>query len=151
MNEKPDTPHIHRISVAPKKGQRKTNVDRAVIESGGGIVGDAHGGSARPLSLLPLESFVKVEHPDLDVSPGDFAENITTIALDFTRLAVGTRLRLGSTVEVQVIQIGKECHNGCVIRDTVGDCIMPREGVFAKTISGGEIFVGDTIEILTDH
>jgi len=148
MKTNSDTPHIHRISISPTKGERKTNVDHAVIQTGGGIVGDAHGGSGRPLSLLPLESFVKVKHPDLEVRPGDFAENITTLALDFARIAVGTRLRLGEQVEIEIIQIGKECHQGCVIRETVGDCIMPREGVFARTIIGGEISVGDPIEVL---
>ncbi|MEJ2722464.1 MAG: MOSC domain-containing protein [bacterium] len=145
-----DNPRIHKISVAEKKGERKKNIDHATVVAGGGIQGDAHGSSARPLSLLPLESFVKVRHPDLDVHPGDFAENITTVELDFTHLTIGTRLRLGKSVEVEIIQIGKECHNGCVIRQTVGDCIMPREGVFARIITGGEISAGDPIEILVE-
>ncbi|UCH83469.1 MAG: MOSC domain-containing protein [Candidatus Latescibacterota bacterium] len=148
MNTKNDTPHIHRISIGQKKGERKINVSRAVVHSGAGIDGDAHNDSDRPISLLPLESFVKVAHPDLDVEPGDFAENITTMALDFDQLKIGTRVRMGSGVELEIVQIGKECHLGCVIREKVGDCIMPREGVFAKAIRGGEITVGDTIEIV---
>ncbi|UCG50712.1 MAG: cyclic pyranopterin monophosphate synthase MoaC [Candidatus Latescibacterota bacterium] len=139
---------VHKISVAPTTGEKKQNVALAVITAGRGVEGDAHSTTDRPLSLLPLESFHKVQHPDLDVHPGDFAENVTTSGLDFTRLRVGSRLRLGASVEIEVVQIGKECHNGCVIRETVGDCIMPSEGVFARALTSGEIREGDPIEIL---
>ncbi|HEX7344187.1 MAG TPA: MOSC domain-containing protein, partial [bacterium] len=112
-----------------------------------GIIGDAHGTTVRQVSLLPIESFVKVAHPDLHVQPGDFAENITTQGLDFQQIQVGTRLKIGASARLEVIQIGKECHRGCVIRQTVGDCIMPREGIFAKVLAGGEAALGDEIEI----
>ena len=141
-------PRIHRISISVTTGDKKENVHSALLTTGGGIDGDAHAATGRPLSLLPLESFVKVSHPDLDIKPGDFAENITTVGLDFTLLSVGSRIRLGNAVEIEVIQIGKECHNGCVIRETVGDCIMPREGVFARILNGGRIQQDDTIEFV---
>jgi MOSC domain-containing protein YiiM len=139
---------IFRISISPQKGEKKKNINEVDLIAGEGIDGDAHGRSHRPVSLLPHESFVKVEHPDLVVNPGDFAENITTLGLDFTNVGIGTRLGLGSSVELEVIQIGKKCHNGCIIRQLVGDCIMPREGVFAKVLSGGKLREGDSIRIL---
>ena len=140
-------PHIFRISIAAEKEQKKRNVKSALLKAGEGIVGDAHSGSARPVSLLPFESFKKLEHPDLQISPGDFAENITTLGVDFAKLTIGARLMLGQAVKVEIIQIGKECHLGCIIRETVGDCIMPREGVFARVLAGGKIKEGDPIRI----
>ena len=84
------------------------------------------------------------------MNPGDFAENITTAELDLQRLQIGSRLRLGETAEVEITQFGKKCHQACEIRKIVGDCIMPREGVFAKVIKAGRISVGDKIEVLDD-
>lgn len=138
---------VYRLSISAQKGQRKTNVPSARLDERLGIVGDAHGTTERQVSLLPLESFSKLEHPDLVISPGDFAENITTEGLDFDLLKMGTVIRLGDDARLQVIQIGKECHEDCIIRQKVGDCIMPREGVFARVITPGEIQVGDPIEI----
>ena len=82
------------------------------------------------------------------LKPGDFAENITTVGLDFSRISIGSRLRIGESTELQITQIGKECHQGCYIREVVGDCIMPREGVFASVIKGGHINTGDEIRRL---
>ncbi|HDH58222.1 MAG TPA: MOSC domain-containing protein [Bacteroidetes bacterium] len=138
---------VYRLSISAQKGQRKTNVPSAQLDKKLGIIGDAHGTTERQVSLLPLESFSKLEHPDLVISPGDFAENITTEGLDFDLLKMGTVIRLGDDARLQVIQIGKECHEDCIIRQKVGDCIMPREGVFARVITPGEIQVGDPIEI----
>lgn len=140
-------PHIFRISISAEKGLKKRNVKSAFLVAGEGIKGDAHSGSIRPVSLLPFESFKKLEHPDLDISPGDFAENITTLGVDFAEIAVGTRLSLGKAAKVEIIHIGKECHLECIIRETVGDCIMPGEGVFARVLTGGEIKEGDSIRI----
>lgn len=141
-------PHIFRISVAAEKGQKKRNVKRALFFAGEGIEGDAHSESSRPVSLLPFESFEKLKHPDLQINPGDFAENITTLGVDFAGLKVGTRVLLGRAVKVKIIQIGKECHRGCVIRETVGDCIMPGEGVFACVLTGGEVSEGDPVRVV---
>jgi MOSC domain-containing protein YiiM len=139
---------ILRISISSKLGQKKKNITRAVLETGKGIEGDIHSETARPLSLLPFESFAKLSHPNLNLRPGDFAENITTIGLDFTGIRLGSRLLLGEAVEVEIIQIGKECHLGCAIRDYAGDCIMPKEGAFARVLKGGELRDGDPIRII---
>ena len=140
--------HIFRLSTSPEKGEKKQNTDRAYLIEGQGIDGDAHSLTDRPVSLLPYESFRKLENPDLKINPGDFAENITTIGLNFKKLTIGTRIMLGDSAMLEVIQIGKECHHGCIIRDTVGDCIMPTEGVFARVLYGGEICRGDSIKII---
>ncbi len=142
-------PHILRISIAAKKGQKKRNVKRAFFVAGKGIKADAHSGSIRPISLLPFESFKKLEHPDLDISPGDFAENITTLGVDFAELTIGAKLLLGPAVKVEIIQIGKECHHGCIIREAVGDCIMRGEGVFARVLTGGEVREDDPVRVIS--
>lgn len=139
---------IHRISISTVKGKKKLNVSSALVTEGAGIKGDFHGSTDRPLSLLPLESFSKLAHPDLKIAPGDFGENLTTVGLDFSQLEIGSRLFLGDAVEIEIIQIGKHCHTGCEIRDTVGDCIMPKEGMFAKVIRGGQIGPGDPIKLV---
>jgi len=137
---------IYKISIASDKGMKKTNIDSAEIRKDYGIVGDAHAGSLRQISLLPFESFDKVKNELIDIKPGDFAENITTSGLDFKFVSIGKKIKIGEKIELEITQIGKECHNGCYIREVVGDCIMPREGVFAKVIRGGNIRVGDKIQ-----
>jgi MOSC domain-containing protein YiiM len=139
---------ILRISTSTELGQKKRNIPAAMLIAGKGIKGDIHSETARPLSLLPFESFAKLAHPSLDLKPGDFAENITTLGLDFTGIRIGSRLVLGRTVEIEIIQIGKDCHFGCAIRDYAGDCIMPKEGAFAKVQIGGELKEGDPIRII---
>jgi MOSC domain-containing protein YiiM len=136
---------IHRISISDVKGTKKRNIDHAVIVEDHGISGDAHAGSDRQVSLLPLESFPKIDKSIINIKPGDFAENLTTEGLDFSGVEVGNQIRIGKDVVMIVTQIGKECHLGCNIREIVGDCIMPREGVFAKVIQGGEVKLGDPI------
>lgn len=145
-NNKPGS--VFCISIAPKKGTKKHNVKTVKISTQRGIEGDAHGLSNRQISLLPYESFDKVRHPDLEINPGDFAENITTVGVDFEKIYIGSLVHIGDSVEIEITQIGKKCHNGCIIRDTVGDCIMPREGVFGRVLSGGDIREGDRIEVL---
>jgi len=139
---------VYRLSISDKKGDKKRNISVVTISIEHGIIGDAHGTTERQISLLPIESFSKLETVDFTINPGDFAENITTEGLDFNQIQVGTSLRLGADVCVQIIQIGKECHENCIIREKVGDCIMPREGIFAKVLQAGEVHVGDPIEIL---
>lgn len=136
---------IHKISISSTKGTKKQNVASVEVRTEYGIVGDAHAGSGRQVSLLPLESFDKMKNNTVVINPGDFAENITTIGLDFTNLKVGQCFNIGRDVRLEVSQIGKECHHGCYIRQAVGDCIMPREGIFARVLSGGTINVGDKI------
>lgn len=139
---------ILKISISKSKGTRKLNVEYARVIKGRGIEGDAHADTFRALSLLPYESFSKVRDRGLDVSPGDFAENITTIGLDFGALDIGDRIALGESVILEIVQIGKECHDECAIGRITGECIMPREGVFAGVIRGGVLREGDNIAIL---
>jgi len=136
---------VHRISVSLTKGSKKTNVEKVELQQDHGIVGDAHAGSERQVSLLPFESFDKVSEQGLEVQPGEFAENITTVGLEYDSITVGDSLLVGDGIELEVIQIGKECHNGCYIREIVGDCIMPREGIFTRVARGGALQVGDGI------
>lgn len=137
------------IAVSKKKGTTKTVVDHAVIIKNHGLEGDAHAGEwHRQVSFLAMESIDKARAQGLDVSFGDFAENIATTGVDWKNLAVGTRVKLGKSVIVEVSQIGKVCHNKCAIYYKAGDCIMPKEGVFAKVISGGRLTCGDAVEIV---
>ncbi len=147
-NETPAKPRIYKLSISAHKGEKKENVHSVMVVVGKGIEDDAHFGSGRPVSLLPYESFSKLDAGQIQIDPGDFAENITTRDLDFSRLAVGSRIALGDTVILEVIQIGKECHEDCVIKQAVGDCIMPREGVFAMPLAGGLLREGDSVKII---
>lgn len=139
------TGQIHKISISIRKGDKKSNINQAVLKEQHGIEGDAHAGSARQVSLLPFESFDKIREKLATIAPGDFAENITTIGLDFAGVKIGARLRIGDQAELEITQIGKTCHLGCYIREVVGDCIMPREGIFASVIKEGDIATGDQI------
>ena len=143
---------IKAISISQERGTRKNNVAAARLEVGFGVEGDAHGGDwHRQVSLLGAESIAKMRAKGADVAPGDFAENITTEGIDLLSLDMGGRLRLGSTAEVEVTQFGKECHSRCEIFKQVGDCVMPREGIFARVIKPGAIKPGDTIEVLNGN
>ncbi len=141
------TASIFRLSVSHEKGTKKTNVPGVMVTLQG-IDGDAHAGTARAISLLPYESFRKLTTEGMDLHPGDFGENITTVGMDFENIGVGTKLALGDTVILKIVQVGKDCHHGCIIRETVGDCIMPREGLFARVIKGGVLAEGDMIRII---
>ncbi|UCE50369.1 MAG: MOSC domain-containing protein [Phycisphaerales bacterium] len=142
---------IKAISVSEEKGTQKANVPEAELKVDCGIVGDAHAGQwHRQVSLLAFESIEKMITMGADVSPGNFAENITTEGIDLLALSMGDRIRLGDSVELEVTQFGKECHSHCEIFQQVGDCIMPREGIFAKVIKPGLISVGDVIEVDDD-
>lgn len=135
------------VCTSENKGERKTNIGRARLLPGLGLEGDAHAGFAhRQVSLLAQESIEKMRQAGLDVGPGDFAENITTRGLDLPALPVGTRLKIGDTL-LEVSQIGKECHTRCAIYHQAGDCVMPKEGIFAVVLTGGEVAVGDVIEV----
>ncbi|MFZ5452574.1 MAG: MOSC domain-containing protein [Thermodesulfobacteriota bacterium] len=142
-------PLIVAVSVSDRKGVVKHNVPQARLLVEHGLEGDAHAeGGHRQVSLLALESIDKMRTAGAQVNPGDFAENLTTQGLDLPSLPVGTLLKVGPEVELEVTQIGKTCHAGCAIRELVGDCIMPREGIFARVLKEGVVAPGDAIELL---
>lgn len=133
------------VCISEKKGERKTPVDSVELRENHGIVGDAHAGDwHRQVSLLASESIDKMRALGLDVDSGDFAENITTSGIALVTLPVGSRLQVGETL-LEVTQIGKECHTRCAIFYQAGDCVMPKEGIFARVIRGGVIRPGDVI------
>jgi MOSC domain-containing protein YiiM len=145
-NNKDDKMKIESIAVSKKKGTRKTPVEETVLITDHGLEGDAHAGPwHRQVSFLSSESIQKAREKGLDVTFGDFAENIATSGIDWLKLPIGTRLKIGGTALVEITQIGKECHNKCAIYYMAGDCIMPREGIFARVLEGGTIRCGDTI------
>ena len=145
---------VKTVSVSRKKGVKKTNVPQVRLMIDHGIEHDAHAGKwHRQVSMLAMESVSKIRDKGLDVNPGDYAENITTEGIDLCRLPIGTRMQLGDTVKVEVTQIGKECHNRCAIFHAVGDCVMPREGIFVRVLRGGVVRAGDLIFVVDndDH
>ena len=136
---------IRAISISDRKGIRKTNIAEGELREGFGLAGDAHGGSwHRQVSLLAQESIETMRAKGLDVVAGNFAENITTEGIDLSLLSVGDHLAIGNT-EVVISQLGKVCHHRCAIYHQAGDCVMPREGVFAIVHRGGTVRVGDAI------
>jgi MOSC domain-containing protein YiiM len=137
------------VNISQKKGEKKNNINCGLFLENLGLENDAHAeaGIIRQVSLLAKESIEKIRAKGLDVNYGDFAENLTTEGIDLPSLPIGTRLKIGREVLLEVTQIGKVCHNRCNIFYTVGDCVMPREGIFAKVLTGGEIKVDDEIEI----
>jgi len=140
------------VSISPKKGVKKTNILLGSLIENYGLENDAHAGDwHRQVSLLAVESISKIRKKGLDVNPGDFAENITTKGIKLWELPVGTRLKLGENALVEVTQIGKECHDRCAIYKQVGDCVMPREGIFVKVLKGGTIGPSDGIQVLNIH
>lgn len=139
---------IQAISVSDRKGVIKENVPSAYFENDFGIKGDAHAGKwHRQVSLLALESVKKMQEKGLDVKSGDFAENITTEGIDLLSLPVGTKIKI-KDVEFIISQIGKICHHKCAVYYHAGECVMPKEGIFAVVRGNGELHVGDEIENL---
>ncbi len=139
------------INISEKKGVIKTPIEEGLFEKEHGLVGDAHAGKwHRQVSLLGQESIDKMKASGVEgLDPGKFAENITTQGIILHKLPVGTKMKIGETIQ-EVTQIGKECHGGCEIKRLVGDCVMPREGIFTKILQGGRIKSGDTIEIIEE-
>ena len=136
------------VSISENKGQKKTPVDSVDLKENYGVVGDAHAGEwHRQVSLLAIESIEKMQRLGLAVDAGDFAENVTTRGIDLPSLPLGARLSLGEAV-IEVTQIGKECHDRCAIYKMAGDCVMPREGIFAQVIRGGTVRAGDALVVL---
>ncbi len=138
------------VNISKEKGMRKVNVERSCLLPDFGLEDDAHAGKwPRQVSLLARESIDKMLAKGLKVGPGDFAENITTEGLDLLQWPVGTKFRIGSQTLLEVTQIGKKCHARCAVYYQAGDCVMPREGIFAKVLIGGEIKVGDEIFVFS--
>ncbi|KRQ86423.1 MOSC domain protein [Caloramator mitchellensis] len=138
------------INISERKGTIKMPIEKGYFKENHGLEGDAHAGNwHRQVSLLAKESIDKMKAIGLEnLKTGDFAENITTEGIELYTLPIGTVLRVGEEVVLEISQIGKQCHTGCEIKNITGDCIMPREGVFAKVINGGFIKIGDEIEII---
>ena len=139
------------VNISEKKGEQKHPVPEITLRLRHGIVGDAHAGDwHRQISLLAEESIdtMRASCP-VPLDAGTFAENINTVGINLKNLPVGTRLRIGET-EVEVTQIGKECHSDCAIKKAAGRCVMPTEGIFAVVVQEGTVRKGDPIEILKE-
>ena len=136
------------VNISKDKGTKKTNIESCTLLRDFGLKGDAHAGPwHRQVSLLANESIEKMRAMGLKVGYGDFAENITTQGIDLVHLPIGTEIRIGNAVFLRVTQIGKVCHERCAIYYQAGDCVMPKEGIFAEVVSEGEVKVGDEIII----
>ncbi|MFH0947695.1 MAG: MOSC domain-containing protein [Elusimicrobiota bacterium] len=154
------TGKIISINISEKKRTVKKPVSVATVIRNFGVVGDAHSGSSRQVSFLGWEAVEKFRIKNsrltglggqaeirIKIEPGDFAENITTDGIDWDKAKVGDNIIVGETVKLKITQIGKECNVGCAIRKAVGDCIMPKQGIFAKVLVGGDIKIGDSVVI----
>jgi MOSC domain-containing protein YiiM len=137
------------VCKSKKKGTKKEAVAEGLFKEDYGLIGDAHADcqTNRQVSLLAIESIAKMKSLGLNLSPGDFAENITTKGIDLLHLPIGTRIFVGDEVSLEVTQIGKECHAACAIRRQIGECIMPEEGIFARVVQGGLVKPGDRVKI----
>lgn len=137
------------VCKSEQKGTKKEAGNEGFLEEDFGLIGDAHAdcNTHRQVSLLAITSINKMRRLGFDVSPGDFAENLTIEGIDLVSLSVGMHIFIGKEVILEVTQIGKECHTGCAIYRQIGKCIMPKEGVFAKVIHGGSVKAGDQVRI----
>jgi MOSC domain-containing protein YiiM len=134
------------VCTSKKTGTPKKNVVQATLRVDWGIEGDAHARNwHRQVSLLATESIEKMRAVGLNVGPGSFAENLTTEGVDLLSLPIGSRVRVGDGVVLEITQHGKICHNKCAIYEAAGDCVMPREGIFARVVVGGDVREGDSI------
>ena len=142
---------VRSINVSKRKGTRKMPCEGgATVVAHRGLDTDAHAGDwHRQVSLLAWESIEKARATGLDVVEGDFAENVTTEGIDLLALPLGTRVRIGEDVLLELSQIGKVCHTKCAIYHLAGDCIFPREGIFFVALEGGAINVGDPVEVVS--
>ncbi|HPP06680.1 MAG TPA: hypothetical protein PLW88_04875 [Syntrophorhabdaceae bacterium] len=137
------------VNISKDKGEKKHNIGRCRLIENKGLEADAHAGFMhRQVSLLSLDSIEKMREKGINIEYGDFAENLTTEGIDLLSLPVGTKLKVGDGVILRITQIGKQCHKGCAIFQQVGDCVMPREGIFAEVVTGGDVKIGDAIEVI---
>ena len=149
-SEKNKAGEVVTVAISEEKGTTKKVVPEIELAPDHGVIGDAHAGDwHRQVSLLAEESIFymkeEMKEEDITLGYGDFAENIATRGLILHELEPGQGLRMGEDVLIEVTQIGKECHSGCEIAQQVGNCIMPKEGIFARVIEGGKIYSGDAI------
>lgn len=146
-----DDARVISINISPKKGTKKKSIgerDMQVLKDHG-LEHDAHAGDwHRQVSFLASESIQKVKDEGLDVTWGDFAENFTTVGINLKELPLGSVLKIGDDLEVEISQIGKVCHTRCAIYHLMGDCIFPREGIFGVVLNPGIVKAGDKIELL---
>jgi MOSC domain-containing protein YiiM len=142
--------YVEAVCTSHKKGIVKREKEKVVLKENFGIEADAHAGDwHRQISLLAGESIDTVKETLPTLKNGAFAENIITRGIDLTQLSVGDRLKVGDAIILEITQIGKECHNsGCAIKKATGDCIMPKEGLFAIVVSGGTISSADEIQVM---
>lgn len=142
--------HITAVCLSLKKQTRKKNVNKGLLVDNYGLLNDAHASTAyhRQVSLLSQKSIDKMKDKGLELQAGDFGENLTTSGIDLNLLDIGNHIKVGKTAILEITQKGKTCHNPCEIFHQVGDCIMPRDGVFARVIKGGKVETGDKIEVV---
>lgn len=142
--------NVMAVCKSEKKGTQKQNIGTGFFKVDHGLVGDAHAGNwHRQVSLLSFDKIEDFRAKGAEVGHGAFGENLVVAGIDFKILPIGTHLRCNE-VEMEVTQIGKECHSHCEIYKVMGDCIMPREGIFAKILHEGEITVGDTLQVVKE-
>jgi len=141
---------VKAVCISKEKGVKKQIVNIATLKENFGIVGDVHAGSLRQVSLLAEESIEKMRDKGLGINFGDFAENIVTSGIDLKNLGLATKIKIGENAILEITQIGKVCVSRCAIYYKTGDCIMPKEGIFAKVLKGGIIKVGDRLEVIKD-
>lgn len=138
------------VNISENKGEKKHNIEACRFIKDFGLEHDAHAGMKnRQVSMLAEESIKKIRDKGIELKYGDFAENLTTEGIILHQLPLGTRMRIGRNTLVRVTQIGKECHAHCAIYAQVGDCVMPREGIFVEVLTEGEVKIGDEVEILS--
>jgi len=149
--ETPVAGRIVSVNIGEKVGVKKAPVRKCRVIVDSGIAGDAHAGKLpnRQVSLLATESIEKIRNKGLEIHYGDFAENLTTEGIVLHLLPLGTKLKIGKDVLTEVTQIGKVCHDRCAIFNTIGDCVMPREGIFVRVLTEGAICAGDEIVLVS--
>ncbi len=141
------------VCISDKKGEKKHDIGTGILRDDFGLEGDAHScaGGHRQLSMLGTSSIDKMVKLGADVGSGSFAENLTVQDDEFKlyNLAIGTRMRIGKDILVEVTQVGKECHDRCAIFKQVGTCVMPVEGIFVRILKGGAVKTGDTVTLIS--
>ncbi|MFW6111756.1 MAG: MOSC domain-containing protein [Candidatus Bipolaricaulota bacterium] len=151
--DKRESAKLLSINTSEEKGEIKTPVPRALVMEDYGIEGDVHAGAPeKQVSLLDKSEIEEMEErTGVDLNPGDFAENLTSQGLDLDSVPVGAKISVGDDVKLEVSQIGKTCHDDCVVKDKTGECIMPKKGLFFRVMQGGVISPGDEIELVKEE